>query len=360
MPLETPKVPTGTSTGDITLKEEKEVNLEAEYIDNRSVTISSVHNYSMFRKTNMKVMGQRKDTIGSCIRSSRALSANKTEVEAYFPNIIGISPNNPEFVNRVKQYLNNIQVIVTDEVKLNTTFIYNHKRDYLVVKAKEDEINEKYERADKSHIGKLKQAIDAKIEAINTLEASKATLGYPQNVEEYIIYRHCLLYKDVAKDLSLINSDPSIRFYFKDDAKEAIKVQKLHQEKFRAKQNFVEMMGDDKMFNSMLIQYCVSEGLSVLQTTLKTKTEKEMLLDRFSETAPDKFNKLFNDKNLAVKSFIESLIARGELFRSEYNQNISSANGDFIGANMNEAIVYFNNPNNADVRAAYEKKLNLI
>ena len=50
----------------------------------------------------------------------------------------------------------------------------------------------------------------------------------------------------------------------------------------------------------------------------------------------------------------------GELFRSEYNQNISSANGDFIGANMNEAIIYFNNPNNADVKAAYEKKLNLI
>ena len=67
MPLETPKVATATSNGDITLKEEKEVNLEAEYIDNRSVTISSVHNYSMFRKTNMKVMGQRKDTIGSCI-----------------------------------------------------------------------------------------------------------------------------------------------------------------------------------------------------------------------------------------------------------------------------------------------------
>ena len=63
---------------------------------------------------------------------------------------------------------------------------------------------------------------------------------------------------------------------------------------------------------------------------------------------------------ICVKSFIESLIARGELFRSEYNQNISSANGDFIGANMNEAIVYFNNPNNADVKAAYEKKLNLI
>ena len=39
MPLETPKVPTGTSNGDITLKEEKEVNLEAEYIDkmNRSI-----------------------------------------------------------------------------------------------------------------------------------------------------------------------------------------------------------------------------------------------------------------------------------------------------------------------------------
>ena len=51
---------------------------------------------------------------------------------------------------------------------------------------------------------------------------------------------------------------------------------------------------------------------------------------------------------------------RGELVRSEYNQQISTADGTFIGSNMNEAVAYFNNPNNASIKTAYENKLKLI
>ena len=66
------------------------------------------------------------------------------------------------------------------------------------------------------------------------------------------------------------------------------------------------------------------------------------------------------DKNIQVKCFMEMCIARGELVRSELNQQISTPDGEFIGANINEAISYFKNPNNAGLKTKLENKLKLI
>ena len=54
------------------------------------------------------------------------------------------------------------------------------------------------------------------------------------------------------------------------------------------------------------------------------------------------------------------LIARGELIRTQYNQNITSPDGDFIGANMSEAIAWFKNTENSSVVNAYINKLKNI
>lgn len=114
-----------------------EEDLNKEYVDKRTVTISLVHNYSNYRKVNMKVLGQRKETIGSSITSCRVLSSNRGEVEAYFPALIGLSPNNPDFITRVKGWLSNIQFIVNDNDKsLDISFVYNKKSDYLDFKKK--------------------------------------------------------------------------------------------------------------------------------------------------------------------------------------------------------------------------------
>ena len=333
-------------------------DLDAPYTDKRNITISLVHNYSTYRKVNMKVLGQRKEIIGSSITSCRLLSSNKDEVEAYFPALVGLSPNNPEFITRVKAWLSNIQVSVNENDKvLNTSFIYNHKRDYLRIKAEEEKIDEEYERVDRANLKAIKEAIKKRVEALNALESSKHKYGRPENLEEYLIYRHCLLYRDVAKDMVLINSDNSLRFYIKDENKEATKRKKLTEERVRAMRNFVEVGASDSKFNSVFVSVIIYLGRQLATELLKSDDEKKAIVIQFVNEHPDKFNKIVNDKNVTIKAFIETLIARGELVRSEFNQQISTADGTFIGSNMNEAIAYFNNPNNKDVRTAYENKL---
>lgn len=349
---------TSSALLDVNTAVEDNEDLSLPYVQRSSVTIALVKSYSLFRRANDKVLPKRNDYIGSGVTSSRILSSNKMEIESYFPNIIGIAPNNPEFVTRVKQYLNNIRITV-DELgkKLDTSFHFYKKSDYLKVKKREEAIDDAYNAARRGSITEIKDALTVRLNAINELETSKCSLGYPLNVEEYIAYRHCLLYKDVAKDVALINSDSSIRFYFKDDAKEAEKAIKFRAEVNKAKVNFVSTLADDTLFDAIYTQYCVATNQPVISSLAEDRIIRETKLDTYSTQEPIKFNKLFNNKDVIVIGTIETLIARGELIRSQFNQNISTSDGTFIGANMKEAVNWYKHPDNAQLVDTYNNKL---
>ena len=335
--------------------------LNERYVDKRNITISLVHNYSAYRKANMKVLGHRTEIIGSSVNSCRVLSSNKGEVEAYFPTIIGLNPNHPDFTTRVKSWLSNIQVRVNENnISLNISFVYKHKSDYLKIKAQEDAIDATFNKVDKSNLAAVKEAVKRRVTDLNNLEGTKYLYGYPEDLEQYLIYRHCLLYNDVAKDVSLINSDPSYRFYIKDDQKEKEKERKFIMEKKTAMTNFIELCGKEAEFNAVFIQMCVITGTNLQEALSLTRLDKENVLMNFATNNPDKFNKFTKDKHIRTKAFIESLISRGELVRADYNQQISAADGTFIGSNLNEAVAYFENPANSAVRSAYENKLRLL
>lgn len=354
-----PKVEAGTENK-VASAELSNEDLDAEYIEKKSITISLVHNYSNYRKVNMKALGQRKETIGSSISSCRVLSSNRGEIEAYFPAIIGLSVNNPDFISRVKAWLSNIQFIVNEnDVELNTTFIWKHKKDYLDFKEKEDKIDDEFTKIDRSNITFIKDAVKRRVDALNELESQKYKYGYPQNVEQYLMYRHCLLYRDVAKDAALINADASLRFYIKDNAKEAEKQKRITQEKMKAMANFIELNASPAKANAVYVAMVASRNENVAEAISKDNNERTTILMDFVNNAPDKFNRLFNDKHVITRAFIETLIVRGELIRAEFNQQISTPDGTFIGSNMNEAIAWFENPANEDIVKVFKKKLEL-
>lgn len=336
-------------------------DLTKEYLDKRTIVISLVHNYSNYRKVNMKVLGQRKETIGSSITSCRVLSSNAGEVNAYFPALVGLSPNHADFTSRVKAWLSNIQFVVNEnDVPLDISFVYNTKKDYLDFKKKEDAIDEDYAKVDRTNLSAIKEAIKKRVNALNTLESEKYKVGHPVNLEQYIIYRHCLLYRDVAKDTAIVNSDPSVRFYIKDEAKEAEKQKKLTEYRMQAMRNFIELNASPTKRNAVYVAIVASRNENVSEALIKTDSEKTSYLMDYVNTHPDKFNKLFADKNITTRAFIETLIVRGELVRSEFNQQISTADGTLIGSNMNGAIAFFNNPDNKDMKDLYENKLKMF
>lgn len=350
--------PAAKEAAGATVIEQKKEELDAQYIDTRSVTINLSHRYSLYRQVNSKVLPKRHDIIGSSYNSSVILTSNKEEMEAYMPPIVGISPSNDEFVTRVKAYFNNFSVVVDELGKtLNTSFRYNHKRDYLEVKSKENQILAKYEAADKHDIRLLKEALTEKINDLNSLESTKYKYGNPVNVTDYILYRHCLLYSGIAKDISLINSDPSIRFYIKDDKREAENEAKFRNAKNLAKANYVKLLSDAELFKAVFIDYCTKNNISINNGLAMDIVRKQELLDTYSTNEPVKFNRACEDKDIVLKGLIETLIAKGELVRATYNQNISTATGEYIGANLKEAVVWFKSPANSSMVENFKNRL---
>lgn len=101
------------------------------------------------------------------------------------------------------------------------------------------------------------------------------------------------------------------------------------------------MIADDELFDAIYAQYCVNVGKPVILSSLEDRMIKENELDKFSSDEPIKFNKMFNDADIKIKAIIEILIERGEFVRSQYNQNIITPEGEFIGANVKEAVAWF-------------------
>lgn len=346
---------------DDSMEVEIKEDLNAEYTDVRSITVALVENYSLYRKVNERTLMKRRDYIGASVSASRILSTNKEEIETYFPTLLGYPANHESFMPRLKQYLNNIRIHV-DELgrTFNTSFVYRHKKDYLRIIAEEEKIEAEYQRANRQDLEELKKALQDKITKLNALESSKCKLGYPVDLEDYLMYRHCLVYKDVAKDTALINSDKSIRFYIKDNQKEAKKLQKHRLEVNKAKANFVACLAEDKLFDAVYIQYCIHHNLPIISSLAEDRIAKEVKLDEFSVKDPVKFNRIFNNKDVKLMATIELLIARGELIRYRDNQNIMSVDGELIGANMGEAVAWFKNVNNTSAVNAYYSKLKNI
>lgn len=346
---QTPPVGEGAST---------DAELEESYINERSVTIALVTDYSLYRKVNDKTLPKRVDYIGSSFKSSRVLAANKGEIEAYFPNILGIAPNNPQFITRVKQYLNNIMIKVDSLGKtFNSSFHYYHKKDYYRFKAAEDAINAEFNKANRSNLISLRKALTEKIDRLNALESEQYKYGYPINIEDYLMYRHCLLYNDIAKDMTFINVDSNVRFYFKDNVEESKRAAKAHQELIKARANFVSCISNAELFEAVYIQYCLHNNLPVMPSLAEERIMQEEKLDKFSTNEPVVFNRIFANKDITVMALIEKLIARGELIRLEHNQNITTPTGEMIGANIKEAIAWFKNPDNVSAVNAYKTKL---
>lgn len=332
--------------------------LDEPYVYRNSITIAPIGTNSNYRKVNQKVLSDKIDYIGSSINSSRIITSNKDEMETYMPNLLGIASNHPDFTHRVKSYFNNIRVPVESVGKVfDISFRFNTKRDFLKYRDALIKIEEAYNLVNKSDIKAFKEALERKIQALNDLESVQHRYGTPMNIADYLMYRHCLLYSDVAKDSSIVPFDKNARFFIKDTNKEATKLRNHRNQVNLAKGYFVQCTLDKTLFDNVYIQYCVYKNRPVAYVSSIDITTREEELDRFSVEEPAKFNEIFKDKDLDTKSTIEMLIARGELIRPTHSQNITTTDGELVGRNIKEAVVWFKDINNLARVEAYKSKL---
>ena len=131
---------------------------------------------------------------------------------------------------------------------------WNGKGDYVGFRGEEEGIESGYMNSEGKGVKEVREGVEGKISKLNVVESEKYKYGYGIVVDDYVIYGDCLLYKDVGKDIGVINCEGCIRFYFKDEEREGEGVGKDGEEINCGKGNYVKVVRNSDLFDGVFIE----------------------------------------------------------------------------------------------------------
>lgn len=348
-------------------KEEVITSSDGEQVYTRSAIIMHRENYSEFRKANMAFLSDGASKIGGAIRSAERMRVNKAEMDKYMPGLIGESPLSTNYVRKFDEYFSNFAVVVPPGGKtLNTSIVFNDAKSLNMFEEANNNILKRFAQAfDKVEEGPNKdKELDAiyktKDDAIVLLESKIHNFGYPENIGDYILWRYCLVYRDVANDEARIAKSGNIRFYIFDKQLKA----KQEEAKFAIQSNatlkYADLLTNQDELSTVL--WALSNVHTIdIKTAAKGpagNTTRSMMLDKIVKVDPQGFLTMASNKDLATRAFIEKAIAHGMVNRIPNTQVVMDKEGNTIGSTLAETIVYFKNREiNGDYISRIENQL---
>lgn len=315
-------------------------NSMEDLVVSKKVTIFRKEESSAYYKRNAKFMPEGKIKIGSAINSVNRMKTNMDEIDVYMPHLLGVNRNDPKYNEKVDLWFNNISAVVPETgLTLEVGFIYRDSNSKRTIEDIEDDIYKKFNAAKKSNPKERDAAIDLRDNEIINLERSKYKYGTPINMGDYLLWRYCLVYSDVANDIALINKSGGIRFYIYDAQREKHKEKIQFEIRNKATTLYVKLLEMPDKVDNML---WADKGGNVNVTKLEFM-DKCTMLENLAKANPADFIKLYSDVNLEVKALLERMIHYGIIKRLPGTSVVVDDNNDVIGNNMEEAIIFFKN-----------------
>lgn len=354
-------------------------------------------NASAYIKANKEVVVPGAKIIGSSLTAVNKMLSLSSELKVLMPEMLGLSPTSGDWDKMVARYWHSLSepinptgraletgftYDITDSTKQQSIHAISEQlkqnkekglttdddlKDYIYDRLAK--VEEAYNLAvlDANKLGEqgkeeaLKTAYDSKYEAIWKVEADHYKIGTPINPFEYLLWKFCLVYGDVANDFSFANKSTKIRFYLSsEDAKKAIERVK-QKTKTQAMQLYLKLISSRNSVIDLL--FAIGEGDKVF-TEAKVNSGEDLdlqlhiLLQSEMEKDPAKFISIASDKNIAIKGMIEKYITYNLLRRLQGTNIIVDYNNPsmVIGNNINEAVSYFSNQENAAIISEYKTK----
>lgn len=260
-----------------------------------------------------------KNKVGSCAQGDSPLTGlTEEEIDAYMPRILGVSVTHPDFLQKVRDYFENIGFDIpsgSSGLKLNIA---------------------------------IRQAggVD------ETVSARGKQVVVPENHQDYIRYKYLLAYPDCAntEEESL---GGSFRMFLFD---EAIKIDKEHKAlvlRKAAKQDYLRISADPEAMDQVLL--LLGEPIHEM-----SEAEKDLAIERFANNVPESFSAKAKDKNLVWKSKVHQMVSKEIIERSG---NTFLFGGEVLGQFHNEldpyrnVVIYMKDKVNSDVTIRLFAKL---
>lgn len=288
----------------------------------KKITIKRKEITTSFYKKNMESMEEGYHKIGASIRNNdvcRGLTFDEEEV--LLPNLLGVQPKNDNWQKTTSDYWNNIsKQVPKDGLELEIGF------NYKVSKERSEEENYKLGESCK--------------------EEEKYKYGFPINVVDYVLYRYCLVYSDVANSATDKHKSNRIRFYLYSKLEEIKTNHEALTLKNKAYGKYLEVLSNRDKVEDILRLMSDSDGNSLWQINL-SDGEQDLILQKAMEEKPAMFISYYDDKVLEMKSFISKCITGQFLKRVPNTEVIMYGENTIIGNTIDEAVGYLRNEKNA-------------
>lgn len=310
------------------------------YIDNRKIYIHHSISRSSFTKANIASIPEHRNKIGASVSATNFMLSSGEEMKVLMPTIIGCDPNNSEWTKKLKMYWENISKVVPEVgLSLEIGFEYPTKEKYNEYSKALEQIDKQYDTELKADPQNEADIWKRKLNNIISLETRHYEYGKPINLSDYVLWRHCLVYRDIAKREQDVNKSKHIRFYITDATEVAKRKEAQFKVRTTANMKFYEILGDVDAIDSILL--ASGKSINNLQDS-----DKQIMLESIKDSSPEAFIALASDKKLTQRAFIEKCILSGFLKRLPNSETITNIDGEVIGYNMIEVIAYIGDQKN--------------
>lgn len=357
-------------------------------INNRKIWIYWRNIKSSYAKANEEGLDEPSRNVGSSVSGVQKMLSNSEEQVALMSNIISISPNDSGWAKALGNYWQSLsEEILPTGKELEIGFIYDSSdltkiaylnnlnenlpedkklktdediRDYVAgrltgvnVRFKGDMLKAN-KLAGQAGLQARKVAYDIKYDLIWKIEAEHYKFGTPINISDYLLYKYCMVYSQVANELALADKSPNIRFYLHSEVDIKIAKERKHKADKDRMNIYIDTIKRVSKVENVL--YALGKGDEV--RSIKDDTDLFILLEEVSKERPVAFTNAARDKNLEYKGTIEKYIATGLLRRLDNTQIVVDATdpGTIIGNSLDEAVSYFASKKNESIISEYNAK----
>lgn len=282
--------------------------------------------------------------IGSALKAKSNTPLRGLEYEEevkYLPEIIGYAPSDTEWRKMTSEYWNNISVPIPADG------LTPEKLQGKILTFKVGFVNESDKKAfDSVFDFEEKANILKKLNSDNKCEVVTG-------VNDYILFRYCLVYKKVANKIEDVNKSPRIQFYLYSKQNEIKTNHQAFKARVQANNKFAEILMKEDIINAVLLLF----GQDV--KAFEDLQEKHIVLEGLIKQDPAKFLSFVEDSNLEIKAKIKKAVELRIIHSPVHTDSYyyGDNNEVLLGTTLTDAVLFWNNDKNKEIIGVIESRL---
>lgn len=245
------------------------------------------------------------------------------EEEILLPSIIGIDPKDIKWREAVKNYWSSISVAIPYD-GIGTDELFGKVLEW-TIEFQDSAVADIYEKSGLE--GK------AKLSGKHILDGTAQLLI---GIDDYVLFRYCLVYGRVANNAKDANKSNRILFYLY-SKKDEIKAEHLiFEARKKARELFYTIMEDENKLDGILRLF------KIAPESLESLERKHIVLEQKTTSDPQEFIKYASDSHLSVKSFIFKAVDKGIIHNPSNTESFYYGENKevLLGNTLEDAVLY--------------------